>query len=70
MKFLAAIISLTLSCPLAQAQSGKIYLQGKVREKVDVTAVNGKLQIAKNSPRLKVVVDKRSPASVVRVEAP
>lgn len=70
MKLLVATAILTLSCSLVWAGGGKIRLSGKVPEKVDVKAENGKLRISKNSPHLKVVVDKRAPASVVRVEAP
>lgn len=70
MRLLVATAILTLSCSLASAGAGKIHLQGRVPEKVNVKAENGKLHISKNSPHLKVVVDKRAPASVVRVEAP
>lgn len=52
------------------AKSHHLHLSGKVPERVEVTSKNGKLKVTKNSPHLKVVVQKRTPASVVTVEAP
>jgi hypothetical protein len=64
------VLSFLISSSVAFANSGKLQFSGRVTEKVDVRAENGKLVISQNTPSLKITVANRSPASLVRIEAP
>lgn len=64
------VLSFLLSGPVALANSAKLQFVGRVTEKVDVRTENGKLVISQNTPSLKITVNNRSPASLVRIEAP
>ena len=64
------VLALLSSGSLAFATSAKLHFSGRVAEKVDVRAENGKLIVTQNTPSLRVVVDNRAPASLVRIEAP
>lgn len=65
---LAALIFGAASAHAQNQKSLQIY--GRVSEKVSVQVERGEVKVTKNSPHLKVVVEKRKPASLVRVEAP
>ncbi|WP_374031747.1 hypothetical protein [Bdellovibrio bacteriovorus] len=70
MRIMAVFLSILMASGVAVAKSHKLHFSGRVAEKVDVKTKNGELQITKNSPHLKVVVHKRTPASLVTVQAP
>lgn len=65
------LMTVILGAVSAQAQSQRsLQVSGRVAEKVSVQIEKGEVKVIKNSPHLKVVVEKRKPASLVRVEAP
>ena len=64
------VLSFLLPGSVALANGAKLQFVGRVTEKVDVRAENGKLVISQNTPNLKITVNNRSPASLVRIEAP
>jgi|GEM_PF-2207028 len=73
MKTVAVIFSILSASGLAHGKNRSLVLSGTVplKAEVSVTSVYGQPRVeSKSSPELKVEVQKRGPASVVKVSAP